>query len=181
MSSKFLDRLRKSLGFRVAVWYFVIFVVSSFAISIVSYVFLSSSLRDNRKAIQAKLRELMSLGQKAEVNTIAQAANAQPASRRAAFFVRILGRENQIVFLNHPALWTKFDAGLVLDRPVEGAWQYVTAKGDGDVLEVTSEKLPSGYLLQVGRTLEDREEILEDYRNTITAVTIPMMLIALVG
>ena len=80
MSSKLLSLVRKSHGFRLAVWYFVIFIVSSLAVSIVSYVFLSSSLRDNRKAIQAKLQELMSLGQKAEVNTIAQAANAQPAS-----------------------------------------------------------------------------------------------------
>src|ERR1700730_13576686 len=162
MSSKFLDRVRKSLGFRVAVWYFVIFVVSSFAISIVSYVFLSSSLRDNRKAIQVKLHELLLLGQKVGVNAIAQAADAQPASRRTAFFVRILNRNNQVVFLNTPRLWTKFEVGSVVDRPVEGAWQYLTAKGDGDVLEVTSEKLPSGDLLQVGRTREDREEILED-------------------
>jgi len=181
MSSKFLDHVRKSLGFRVAVWYFVVFVVSSFAISIVSYVFLSSSLRDNRKAIQVKLHELLLLGQKAGVNAIAQAADAQPASRRTAFFVRILNRNNQVVFLNTPRLWAKFEVGSVVDRPVEGAWQYLTANGDGDVLEVTSEKLPSGDLLQVGRTREDREEILEDYRNTITAVTIPMMLIALVG
>jgi len=95
--------------------------------------------------------------------------------------VRLLNRNNQVVFLNTPRLWAKFEVGSVVDRPVEGAWQYLTANGDGDVLEVTSEKLPSGDLLQVGRTREDREEILEDYRNTITAVTIPMMLIALVG
>src|SRR6266849_2988288 len=70
MSSKLLSLVRKSHGFRLGVWYFVIFIVSSLAVSIVSYVFLSSSLRDNRKAIQAKLQELLSLGQKAGVGAI---------------------------------------------------------------------------------------------------------------
>ena len=181
MPSRLLDRVRKSLGFRLAVWYFIVFVLSSLAVSIVSYVFLSSSLRDNRKAIQVKSQELVLLGQKAGIDAIEQAADAQSASRRTAFFVRILDRKNQLVFLNIPRLWTRFDIGSVLDRPAEGAWQYVTAKSDGDVLEVTSAKLPDGYLLQVGRTLEDRTEILEDYRNTITGVAIPMMLIALLG
>jgi len=181
MLSKFLNLVRKSYGVRLAVWYFVIFVVSSLSISIISYVFLSSSLRDNRKAIQTKLQELVSLGQKSGVSAIEQAGNAQTASRRTAFFVRILDRKNQLVFLSHPPLWTKFDVASVRDQPVEGAWQYLTAKGDGDVLEVTSAKLASDYLLQVGRPIEDRTEILEDYRDTILAVTIPMMLIALVG
>jgi signal transduction histidine kinase len=181
MPSKFLDRLRKSLGFRLAVWYFVIFVASSLAVSIVSYIFLSSSLRDNRKAIQMKLQELVTLTQKAGVEAVEQTAAAQHASRRTAFFVRILSPENRVVFLNTPPLWTRFDIGSVLDRPVDGAWQYVTSMGDGDVLEVTSTRLPNGYWLQVGRTLEDRGEILEDYRNTITGVTLPMMLIALTG
>jgi len=35
--------------------------------------------------------------------------------------------------------------------------------------------------LQLGRPIEDRTEILEDYRDTILAVTIPMMLIALLS
>lgn len=181
MLSKFLNLARKGYGVRLVAWYFVIFVVSSLSVSIISYVFLSSSLRDNRKAIQTKLQELVSLGQRSGVGAIQRAADAQTASRRTAFFVRILDRENQLVFLNHPKLWTKFDVASVVNQPVEGAWQYITAKGDGDVLEVTSAKLGSDYLLQLGRPIEDRTEILEDYRDTILAVTIPMMLIALLG
>ena len=181
MPSKFLNLAPKSYGFRLVAWYFAIFVAGFLSVSIISYAFLSSSLRDNRKAIQTKLEELLSLGQRSGVGAIQRAADAQTASRRTAFFVRILDRENQLVFLNHPKLWTKFDIASILDQPVEGAWQYVTAKGDGDVLEMTSAKLGGDYLLQVGRPIEDRTEILEDYRDTIFAVTIPTMLIALVG
>src|SRR5215831_1105533 len=137
MPSKFLNLARKSYGFRLVVWYFVIFVIGFLSVSIVSYLFLSSSLRDNRKAIQTKLEELISLGQRSGVDAIKHAADGQTPSRRTAFFVRILNRENQLVFLNLPRLWTKFDVASVVIRPVEGAWQYTTAKGDGDVLEMT--------------------------------------------
>lgn len=182
MRSKFLDRMRRSLGFRLAVWYFVIFVLSSLAVSIVSYVFLSSSLQDNRKAIQAKMQELAVVAETAGVEGIEQAAEIrQRPSRRTAFFVRIVNPEGRGVFVNNPRLWEKFDIDSFLDRPAEGAWQYVPSKGDGDVLELTTAKLQNGYLLQIGKTVEGRDEILEDYRNTITGVTIPMMLIALSG
>jgi signal transduction histidine kinase len=182
MPSKFLDRIRRSLGFRLAVWYFVIFVLSSLAVSIVSYVFLSSSLRDNRKAIQVKLNELASLAQQSGVEGIEQVAEVRRRpSRRTAFFVRVINSANEVVFLNNPRLWKTFDVESLSHQAPEGAWQYVTARGDGDVLELTSAKLPNGYVLEVGRTVEGREEILENYRNTIVAVTIPMMLIALAG
>jgi signal transduction histidine kinase len=180
MRSKFLDRMRRSLGFRLAVWYFVIFVLSSLAVSIVSYVFLSSSLQDNRKAIQAKMQELAVVAETAGVEGIEQAAEIRRRpSRRTAFFVRIVNPEGRGVFINNPRLWEKFDIDSFLDRPAEGAWQYVPSKGDGDVLELTTAKLRNGYLLQIGRTVEGRDEILEDYRNTVTGVTIPMMLIAI--
>jgi signal transduction histidine kinase len=182
MRSKFLDRMRRSLGFRLAVWYFVIFVLSSLAVSIVSYVFLSSSLQDNRKAIQSKMRELAVLAETAGLEGIEQAAEVRRRpSRRTDFFVRVVNLEGRGVFLNNPRLWGKFDIQSFLDRPAEGAWQYVPSKGDGDVLELTTAKLSNGNLLQVGRTVEGRDEILEDYRNTIAGVTIPMMLIALSG
>ncbi len=182
MRSKFLDRMRRSLGFRLAVWYFVIFVLSSLAVSIVSYVFLSSSLQDNRKAIQAKLQELTALAETAGVQGIEQAAEVRRRpSRRTAFFVRVANPEGRVVFVNNPRLWRRFDIKSFLGRPAEGAWQYVPSRGDGDVLELTTAKLSNGYLLQVGRTVEGRDGILEDYHNTITGVTIPMMLIALSG
>ena len=181
MPSKFLNLARKSYGFRLVIWFFAIFVAGFLSVSIISYAFLASSLRDNRKAIQTKLEELLSLGQRSGVDAIKRVADGQPLSRRRAFFVRVLDKENQLVFLNLPKLWSKFDAASVLDHPVEGAWQYTPAQGDGDVLEVTSAKLGGDFLLQVGRPIEDRTEILEDYRNTISAVTIPTLLIALVG
>ncbi len=182
MRSKLLDRARGSLGFRLAVWYFAIFVLSSLAVSIVSYAFLSSYLQDNRKAIQAKLKELKLLAETKGVEAVEQVAEIRRRpSRRTVFFVRVGNPERRVVFINNRPLWGKFDVESFPDRPAEGAWQYLPSKGDGDLLELTTANLPDGSLLQVGRTVEGRDEILEDYRNTIIAVAVPTMLIALAG
>jgi signal transduction histidine kinase len=62
-----------------------------------------------------------------------------------------------------------------------GEWQYFPAKQGRDVLEVTFAYLPNGHLLEVGKNLEDRKEVLEHFRDTIAGVMIPMILISLAG
>ncbi len=182
MRSRILERMRRSLGFRLALWYFIIFVLSSLAVSGISYVFLSLSLQDNRKAIQEKLHELATLAERGGLEAVEKAAEVRSRpSRRRVFFVRVISPGNSVVFVNNPSLWQKFPVESYVSRAAEGAWQYMPAKGDGDILEFTSARLQNGFQLQVGRTVEGRDEILEDYRNTITAVGIPMMLIALAG
>ena len=180
MPLKIIDEARKSLGFRLTLWYSAIFILSSLVICVVCYVFLSTSLRDNRKAIESKVRQYVAIEQKRGIGSVEYAASLrQGAKRRKSFFVRILDNKGQVVFVNSSHLWERFNMESVLTQPGEGAWQYVPS--NGDVLELATARLANGYILQVGRTLEDREEILENYRETIVAVTIPMVLIALAG
>src|SRR5262249_61957862 len=96
-------------------------------------------------------------------------------------FVRILGLADEVVFTSRPELWEKFNVRPHQDRPIEGEWQYFPAKHGGDVLEVTYGFLPNGYLLEVGKTIVDRNEILEHFQDTIAGVVIPMILIGLAG
>jgi signal transduction histidine kinase len=182
MSLKLLDRARKKLGVRLTLWYSTIFILSSIVLFIVSYIFLSSSLTDTREAVQLKLRELLSVAEEGGVAAIQEAASDEPdPSRRASFFVRILDSENKIVFASDPHLWDRFDLQPLQDRPIEGEWQYFPAKKGGDVLEVTFAYLPNGYLLEVGKNLEARNEILEHFRDTLAGIMIPMILIGLAG
>ena len=57
MLLKFPKNLRKKLSVRLTVWYSGIFILSSLTFSIVSYLFVFSTVRDNRKAIQATLSQ----------------------------------------------------------------------------------------------------------------------------
>jgi signal transduction histidine kinase len=177
-----LALVRKTLTFRLTVGYAAIFMLSTVALYVVSYIFLSSSLQDHRIAIESKLNELVSRADAGGIEAIERAAEPRPrANRRSAFFVRVLDKENRVVFLNDPRLWEIFD---IEARPVpaaEGAWEYLASRGHGDILELTAASLPNGYLLQVGKTFDNRAEILKHYRETSMAVIMPMILLALGG
>jgi len=182
MSLKLLSRGRKKLGVRLTLWYSTFFILSSLILFIVSYVFLSTHIQDNREDVELKLKEYLSLGQEGGISVIQEAiANGQEASPNTHFFVRILGLAGEIVFSSSPQLWDRFDLKPLQDRPIEGEWQYFPAKHGGDVLEITFGYLPNGYLLEVGKNLEDRKEILEHFRNTLAGIMIPMILISLAG
>jgi signal transduction histidine kinase len=88
---------------------------------------------------------------------------------------------DEVVFSSRPELWERFDLKPHRDRPIEGEWQYFPSKQGGDVLEITYGFLPNGYLLEVGKNIEDRKEILEHFRNTLAGIMIPMILISLAG
>ena len=58
MSLKRLDRVRRTIGFRLILWYSSIFIVSASFLFVLAYVLLSSSAEQkNRKDIHLKLEE----------------------------------------------------------------------------------------------------------------------------
>jgi signal transduction histidine kinase len=181
MPLSILKYRRNALGIRLTLWYSTIFVISSLIVFLVSYLFLSSSLKSNRRAIELKLNQYASRfqarGLPAQKTTV---SDAKRASLRRAYFVRVIGPGNETLFLNHPNLWQKFELKPP-DRTIEGEWRYFPARRDGDMLEVLSKRLPSGLLLQVGKRIQDREEILEHFGDTIVAVIIPVVIIGIVG
>jgi len=182
MPLKLLNRARKKLGVRLTLWYSTIFILSSVILFIVSYVFLSTHIQDNREDVELKLKEYLFLAEEGGIPAIQKAIeDGREASPNTHFFVRILDSEDKIVFSSSPQLWDRFDLKPLQDRPIEGEWQYFPAKHGGDVLEITFGYLPNGYLLEVGKNLEDRKEILEHFRNTLGGIMIPMILISLAG
>jgi signal transduction histidine kinase len=182
MSLKLLNRARKKLGVRLTLWYSTFFILSSVILFIVSYVFLSTYIQGNREGVELKLEEYLSLGQEGGIAAIQKAVGeGRDASPNTHVFVRILDSEHKIVFSSSPHLWDRFNLKPLQDRPIEGEWQYFPAKQGGDVLEITFGYLPNGYLLEVGKNLEDRKEILEHFRNTLAGIMIPMILISLAG
>lgn len=171
------SRVRKTLGFRLTLWYSAIFIVSSLMLFVVSYIFLTASVRDNREEVQSKIRKYLTLADRGGLAAIERAAG----SARNTFFVRVLDPKHKTVFLTDSKLWEKFDVKSLQDQPAVGQWEYFPAHTDADVLELTSADLPGGYILQVGKDIEDRKEILEDFRETTVTVMIPMILIGLAG
>lgn len=182
MPLEFLKRYRKTLGFRLTFWYSAIFILSSLTLSIVSFLFVFSTVRDNRGAIQEQLAKYVDLAKAEGVGAVEERVRQQRgASRRSSFFVRIVDPNNVTSFLSHPKLWETFDVARPYDPLLEGQWHYYTSKRDGDLLEVASARLSDKNLLQVGKSIQDREEVVEHFLDTLLATIIPMVLIGLAG
>jgi signal transduction histidine kinase len=177
MPLSLLNRVRHALVFRLTLWYSAIFIVSSAMLFILSYIFLTISVRDNQKIIQSKLRKFVAVAERSGIDALVQAAS----DRRNGFFVRILGPRSETVFMSPAQSWSKFDLQAVQERRITPGWQYFPSRTDSDVLEATSASLPNGYVLQVANDIEDRMEILEDFRQTTMAVMIPILLVGLAG
>ena len=177
-----LIRPRKiSLALRLTLWYAASFLVITVALSIISYVYLSSAVRDNSKIIQGKLKQLTAIAKEHGVHSISQFdTNKYPNYSRKGVVTRVIESDGRISYQSTPQIWQEFYSASRNDSAV-GVWQYVPSSEDRDVLEVMTVRLPGGVLLQVGKEIEDRKEILEHYRDTIIGVTIGMIIIGLAG
>jgi signal transduction histidine kinase len=182
MRSRPRSRFYKTLGFRLSLWYSAIFILSFLTLSIVSYLFVFSSIEDNRPAIAAKLSEYATIAERDGIQAVEDASRTpQHPSRRSTFFIRVVNPNNLTLFLSNPPLWEKFDLTHPSDQMLAGRWHYYTSKGDGDLLEVASARLHDNRLLQVGKSIQDRNEVLEHFRDTLLATIIPMVIIGLAG
>ncbi len=83
MLLKFPKHLHKKLSVRLAVWYSGIFILSSLMFSIVSYLFVFSTIRDHRNAILATLAQYRPKAEDGGIQAIdaldAPAAQTEPA------------------------------------------------------------------------------------------------------
>lgn len=167
MSLGFLNRLRKTIGFRLTLWYAAIFILSSLALFILAYVFLSSSLRQkDHELILSRLREVEAEYLTGGLNSIRRGIKLdQEAGKPNDFFIRLAGPSNQTIFLNLPDRWVGFDLKPLEEGVVSRqGWIRLGTKGDEDGLEITTSHLADGAILQVGKNTESREDLLETFR-----------------
>jgi signal transduction histidine kinase len=148
----------------------------------VSYLFVFSTMRDERNAIQSRLREYASVVETGGIPALESKFREQRRpSRRNSFFARVTNAANATNFLGNPRLWEKFDFTNPQKVPLIDQWQYYSSKRDGDLLEVLSVRLRDNSVLQVGKSIQDREEVLERFRDTLLATIIPMIFIGVAG
>ena len=182
MRLKFNSSIHRTLSFRLTAWYSGIFIVSAIVLLAVSNLFLFSSMRDHRRAIQSQLREYVAVVEAEGVSGLAnEFAKQRKPSRRNSYFARITNAASETIFLGNPRLWEKFDFANPHKPPLVDQWQYYSSNRGGDLLEVAAARLANGNFLQVGRGLQDREEVLERFHETMLATIISIVILGVAG
>jgi signal transduction histidine kinase len=185
MFSTWRERLRHTLGFRLALWYAGVFVGSSLALIGLTYVLLAASLRQyDRETIDAMLVRYAAAHIRGGADALAREIRAtQVAGAPGPVFVRALGAREHVFFLSMPEEWRRFDLTQVPMPPRSGErqWSELRTGRGGDVLEVASIGLPDGTVFQVGMSTERRAQLLARFRGVLTLVLLSIVVIGLAG
>ena len=185
MFSEKIKQLRKTVGFRLIIWYSGLFIFGALLFFSFSYLLLSSSLeKKDRESIEERLLELESIYRSEGIDSLERDVSQEKKFvRKISFFIRLTGGDDDKQLLVFPYQWAEFDIKeLEKVRPTKKTiWINVSGSGPGGDLVVASKGLENDYLLQVGKSTGEREQILGYFRKIFALVMIPAVIFGFVG
>jgi signal transduction histidine kinase len=184
MFSRWRERLQHTLGFRLALWYAVVFVASSLAIIALTYLLLALSLRRyDREIIQSTLLQYASAYAQGGLDALArEIQRTQAAGSQEPLFVRTLGTGQDVIFVSMPEAWRRSDLSQLATPPLSGQQLWAALDmGNGERLEVASVRLRDGTLFQVGKSTGRRTDLLARFRRVLLVLFACIAVIGLAG
>lgn len=179
---KAVRRAAKTTSFRLVAWYLAFFIVANFCVMGLAYLMLSVSLqKEDRGELSAELRELGATYAERGLNGLrAEIASGRPL--QADDLIRLAGPGGSSRILAPFKKISSFDLAKI-GLPAGGGarWDSLPALREDIRLEVASERMPDGAVLQVGRDTADRDDFLQNFRGIALAVLFPTALIGLFG
>ncbi len=185
MSSNLFKQWGRSFAVRLTLGYAMIFTLSAVVLFGLLYVLLASALeRKDREVIDARLKEcaaVYSSGGLPALRKLVQ-LNSTDESKSKSFFVRVTGNLGSVLFVNVPNDWLQADeASLQTQNDTERSDWLRIPKDDERDLTVASARLYDGSILQVGRSTNSRETVLQPFRRNFLLVMTPTLLLAVLG
>jgi signal transduction histidine kinase len=166
MSSGLLE-LRRNVGIRLSLWYAFIFTLSGIALLTLAYYLLVAAIRGkDTEVLEARLKEVAALCEAGGVNALRNWVRSQPQQVQQTLLVRLVNPFKQVVFASAPSEWVAvrdIPTGLPgLHQRVEVARIPQSAERD---FTIGSIQLSDGSVLQIGRTADSRQALLDPVRH----------------
>jgi len=167
MSSGLLD-LRRNIGVRLSLWYALIFTLSGVGLLTLAYYLLTAAInsKDN-EVLEARLKEVAALYEGGGVSALRSWVRNQPQDIQQTLLVRLVNSFNNVVFISAPSDW-------VTVRDVPTGWEgfkrqvgviRIPQSAERD-FALGSVQLSDGNLLQIGRTTNSRQALLDPVRRS---------------
>ena len=111
MSLKVLNRVERTIGLRLTLWYSAIFILSSVVLFVITYLFISASLRQkDQEVVQGRLNELKAQYRAGGIIALRNDLKFQTyAGKPHIFLVRVAGPNNRTLFLSLPEVRGDFN------------------------------------------------------------------------
>jgi len=172
MFLKRLRRLRKTVGFKLAAWSSAVFILSSLILFVVAYLLLSSSLEEkDREAIQLKLKAYAEEYEAGGLPGFTRRIESERNSGKLRdHIVRLADARATTLLLVPVDDGTAYDFRQLSNINDTNRWFQLRAIGEDDVLDVASARLSDGSLLQVGGGPDEREDVLDRFRDKFIVI-----------
>jgi signal transduction histidine kinase len=166
MLSVRLNPLRRSIGVRLSLWYALVFSISSVALFALMYYLLAAAIGSkDREVLEARLKEVAAIYEGGGINALGDWVRTQPPAVRHSLLVRLVNVYNRIDFTSVPEDWVSI-------RDVPSGWEGFRRKvgviripqNEERDFTLASATLSDGSLLQVGRSTNSREALLDPVR-----------------
>ncbi len=165
MFSDLLNRISGNIGVRLGLWYALVFGVSSAALFALAYYLLGSAIiAKDHEVLDARLREYAAIYQAGGARGLRNTVQAEGSNK--TYFVRLVSGWNEVSVANVPEEWVTFHdvtdwAGY---RRRVGVIR-VPKDAEKDFL-IDTAALTDGSLLQVGRSMDSRQALLDPVRRS---------------
>jgi signal transduction histidine kinase len=172
MSFARLDALWRNVAVRLSLWYAGVFTASAVALLAIAYYLLAAAIgHKDAEVLEARLKEAAAVYEAGGVAALRNWVQSQPPRFQKTLFVRLANPYNDVTFAMVPEDWVTF-------RDVPSNWEgYRHQVGivripDTEERDFTlaSEDLSDGSLLQVGRSTNSREALLNPVRRGFLGV-----------
>lgn len=172
MFSARIKRAFRTLSVRMTLWNSAIFGFGAVVVSLVAYVLVGRALHDETNdAILFRLSHYAAEYARSGREGVIELASLRRGRAQKAFFVRLADRENRTTFLRDPLDWEEFGPESLAKRTFPDDLTWIELRGiDGTHLRIASRRLSDGTLLQIGRTLENRRELLSRFRTWLLII-----------
>lgn len=178
MSSSRPEHFIRSFALRLNLWYTALFVVT--ALLVFAGVFwVTDRLLENkdRELIQAQANKYAALYRAGGVRAI-QDALTRPDTVEGNFFVRLVGRRNNVLFANVPREWIEVE---VQGRDFFGNlretyWVNIPREQEAE-FKIATMELHDGAILQVGARSETSDLLRQAMRRAFLGVLLPVLVV----
>ncbi len=175
----------KSLNFRLAALFSVLFIVFSAVVFVFTYLLLFSSLgREQQEEVRARMLEFWALYKSYGLDLL----EGEELSERALeewrlYLIRVADKRNRTLYFYLPDHWRGFSVDQLeaVKPPDNGELIELRSKEDGGALEVATLRLPDGNIFQIGVDIEVRKQTLKRFRRSFLLVAIPLLLLGFAG
>ncbi len=183
MSLKSLRGIHRTIGFRITLWYIVIFSLSFLALFSILYLYISSSLiMEDHQRITSKLKEIASIYNNNGIEGVREELDIERGDEeKGGYYVKITDRQGNTVFLNQPPLMKGLKVRSIRKANSDRLSSLLQKIDIRTYIEVASTTLPDGNHLIVGRSNRERERLLERFRETFGGVVVVVIILGFGG